>query len=237
MKALLSLLFSVLCLYSLSQNKPVIDSLLYKLQSTPADTSKAKIYTNLGYHFSDIDPTKAFDYLNKAEELCLKYNLKKVLCDVYYNRAITYKFFNKPDSSKYFFEKGIVLGEKIDAKSFLIRAHVGLGWYFDGTNVKLKSIKEYEIALSLAKVTQNISSQADATRKIAALQIQTKEFKRGVEKYREAGALYLSIKDSNSYAETLGSLGYASSELGSPDSAIYYFKQCISLFKQLKNET
>jgi two-component system, NarL family, sensor kinase len=231
-----------ICLFFLygvvyTQNTPAIDTLLRRLQNATADSTKAKLYTDLGYQYSDINQAKAFDYLSKAEQISQQKGLKKILCDVYFNKAIAYRFYNKPDSSKYFFEKGIALGEKIDFKEYLIRAHVGLGWYYSGTNEQPKAIKEYETALELAKVTQNISSQADAIRKIAGLQIQTKNLKRGVEKYVEAGELYLSIKDSNSYAEILGSLGYANSELGQPDTAIYYFKKCIALFKQLKNET
>lgn len=237
LQKLLLLIFYIFCntFHGFSQNQKKIDRLNFKLKQAKTNLEFAKIYNNLGYEYSDFNSELAKSFIYKSLKVSKKNNFKNEECYSYNNLGICQRFDNQLDSAKFYFEKGVKLGEATKNDRFLVTGYVGLGWYYQAIGELPNAMDFYKKSLEKAKLVSNIPSEADANRKIASIQISLKAYKQAFEKYRNAGKLYLSVKDSSSYGETLGSLGFAHRQIGQNDSAIFYLKKCILVFRKVKN--
>lgn len=233
MKTRLLLLLLFATALAFGQNQKKIDTLLSRLSRTTLDSVKAKIYLDLGYEWSDVDPKKAGDYLNNAQAIFEKNKNNRGLCDVFFNRAIVYEYEQKRDSSLLFFKKGIDLGTKINYNDFLGRAYVGLGWSYNNAHEYPAAQEAYLKAFDIAEKTGNTIAQGDALRKMANLYIQMGENDKGFLFYKKSFAKYEAANDSATMAQLLGSIGFAYRSAGNYDSAIVYLNKAIAGFKQL----
>jgi two-component system, NarL family, sensor kinase len=230
----LTLFVSIGTLPTQGQNQAQVDTLMRRLAQATADSTKARIYLDLGYQWSDIDPQKARGYLDLAERYFKSVSNEKALCDVYFNTAIVYEYEQKRDSSLLFFKKCIALGQKTNNEWFLCRAYAGVGWSHLNNNAYPEAIDAYYKCIALAEKTKNFSSWGDAQAKLGNLYVQMGQYNDGLSSYRKALEKYAIIADSANMALVLGSLGYTYRRAERYDSAIYYLDTAITAFTHLK---
>ena len=218
---------------SFAQNSQ-IDSLKAVLPTIEEDTSRVKLFIELGnkYRFLEID--SSYVYFKKAVELAEKINAKGFMADALIDVGINHQIQGTYDSTLHFFQKSLeVATEMGDRKRIEIYYAQNAGLYHD-MGLYDSAVANYFRCLTMAKERGTESGQAWLYNRIGVVYYEQGLYDEAVRYYLLA--LDIREKQGDRWQMTVGynNIGeiYRLQEM--PDKALEYFKKALSIHEEAK---
>ena len=127
MKTLIGFLIVMMSLNSYAQNQQEIDQMQKLLETSTSGDEKIDVARKLFKATLHRDKEKSFGYLQKGISISKEHNDLKGLGTAYADLGMYYRFDAQPDSSRYYYKKGITTLQKIAPSTRLVDTHDDYG--------------------------------------------------------------------------------------------------------------
>ena len=220
-----------------ADNYRAVDSLLKILNSqTCDDTTQVKLYAEIAYKESNIDPQLGLTYSEKGVELALKIDDKKGLASNY--NAVGVCYFQKAQYTKaleYYF-KTLAIAEEIGLTSRIGKAYANIGRiYFIQLNLE-KSNEYYRKALEIAERYNDTIAIVQHLINLGGLYLVSDSLDVAINFYNRAEILSEKQNFIEGITKATSNLGVIFERKGKYDRAYENFKQSYELYTKMNNK-
>ncbi|MBK9338597.1 MAG: tetratricopeptide repeat protein [Lewinellaceae bacterium] len=214
-----------------------LDSLV-NLEKTyrTADTTRAKLLTDLARRFYSIDPAQGLEYADKAIQLTEKLGDKKLLAGAYSAKGT-----NKMGLADYapaldYYQRALVLNEQTGNKQGVANNYNNIGLVYQYIFDYPKALGFYQKTLAINEQTGNTTGITNALGNIANIQNELRDYPKAIEYYERAKAYSERTGNLQSLSGILVNLGNVYTQLADYPKALEYKQQALEISEKSGNK-
>jgi tetratricopeptide (TPR) repeat protein len=207
-----------------------------KIRQTNPDTTNVYSLLNYSRIVASENPSKAFDYIEKALELSIDNKNKKAEGTCYYTLANLNKDLGIYNIAVKNYTQAISIYKNINYKDGLLLCYNELGSVYDAKKDFTKSKECYNEYL---KISQNIGSEDDeikANKSIAATSANMQDYSESIQSYQEVKKQESSRKNKKGVIDANNRIGEILVKQEKPEEAKEYFQESQSIAEEINDE-
>jgi len=218
---------------SFAQNSQ-IDSLKAILPTMKEDTTRVKLFIEVGkkYRFLEIDSSYA--YFNKAIEFAEKIDAKGFMADALINVGINHQVQGKYDSTKHCFQKSLEIASEIGDRKRISTYYAQSASLYHDLGLYDSAFANYFKCLTMAKEVGYESGEAWLYNNIGVVYYEQGLYDESMRYYLKALDLREKLGDRSQMAAIYNNLGVIYKEQDMPDKALEYYVKALSIHEELK---
>lgn len=229
-KALLFVLILLAGLHSSAQNKVVIDSLLYQLQTVSNDTLKAKILNSLCWSYRVDSPKLGYEYGLQALDIYARQKNVLRQCNVLNKLGINKRNLGEYAAALDHFFQILDIAEKPQCNLEIAYANNNIADIYSRLEKYDKALEFTSIAMPLFQSLNNVEGIAYNYNLNGTIYQKKNEWDMALSSFKLSLELRLKNKDISGAASSFINIGDCFLELQQPDSAYHYFKKGIAFY-------
>ncbi len=174
---------------------------------------------------------EALDYYQQALELRKKIGDKAGLSTSLNNIGFIYFDQKKYEEALKYFQQSLELNHEIGNLASEATVTNNIGNVYENLGQKERAIEYYEKALKIAQATGDKDTEARAINNIGYSYFDKQDYQKTLEYFQQALAISRGIKNHELEATILNNLGIVWEKQGSPELAVFFFKQSVNTYK------
>lgn len=227
------------CLNINSQN--ICDSLLSTISANKHDTSKARFLYEKSEIYSETNPYKTIEILNKAYALSSPHNNHKLTSDITNQLGYNYYFLSDYNKSLKYFIETLKICEKTDNKLGIAASHNNIGTIFLELSDTNNALKHHFKSLNIRKSIKPIDSEirnliAMSTGNVGKTYFIAGNYEKAMEYFLISYNISKEEGNKKRQALMLNNIGGVYGELNKLDDAYKYFNYAYELYKELDSK-
>jgi tetratricopeptide (TPR) repeat protein len=219
------------CYSALAQQQTELDSLLKKIRTLPADTSKVRVYGRISvlYAKSHKQNDEAMKYADSTRLLSEALHFDAGIASSHFYYGNIYAFESKYDLALDHFFKNLRFYEQ-QADSFrMINALFAIGKVYKGRSDLEKAIDTYYRLVEICERTNDVHGLALARNSMGGIFRQMNNYKEAISYYKQANATFSALNMTKDYGMGLQNIGNVYNTMKKYDSAIFFDKQALEI--------
>jgi tetratricopeptide (TPR) repeat protein len=224
-------------LYSFSQNRLGIDSLLHKLKTEKLkDTTLANLYNDIAYNYSRINPDSSFYYSEKGLMLSKGLGYKRGVAMAYNNIGVYHHLNAKYNDAIKYYEMAMKIRKEIGDKKATAGSLNNIGIILYLTGNYNGALKNYGSALKLQIETGDSAKMANTFNYIASVNYYLADYQSALANFLKALALYEKANDKVGIAQAHNNIGIIYSSLENLNEALIHYNISLAISVKLNDK-
>ncbi len=225
-----TIFFLITGINGIAQNKAIIDSLLYQLNITSADSIKADIYNNLCWNYRVDSPKLGYEYGIKALKIYVERKNVIKQCNVLNKLGINKRNLGEYSAALDDFYKILSIAESPLCNLEIAYANNNIADIYSRLEKYDKALEFTDKAFPLFQLVGNKTGIAYNLNLKGSIYESKKDWKNALNYYKLGLELRLKINDISGAATSFVHIGDCCLELNLPDSALVYYKKGIEYY-------
>jgi tetratricopeptide (TPR) repeat protein len=209
-----------------------IDSLKAILPTMKEDTTRVKLFIEVGKEYRWLEMDSSYAYFNKAIELAEKIDAKGFIADALKDVGINHQIQGKYDSTKHFFQKSLEIASEIGDRKRISAYYAQSASLYHDLGLYDSAIANYFKCLTLAKEVGYESGEAWLYNNIGVVYFEQGLYDESVRYYLKALDLREKLGDRSQMVTIYNNLGEIYKVQDMPDKAIEYYVKAISIHEE-----
>lgn len=214
-----------------------IDSVVLKLQTAKADSTKVKLLQKAGLYYTTLDLDKAADYLDEAIKLAEKINWDKGLSHALLSRGEIFNDIGQQDDAIEKYNKALQIATKIDNRKLIAQILNNIGTVHAQKTEDVQAMEFYSRSLQIAEEINDKGLTALGFLNLGIISFKQNDFKKSYDYKFKALKLYEEVKDWPKVAQTLNGIGLNYQSEGNIPEAEKYLYKALRLYEKENNKT
>lgn len=220
-------------LYAQKQGQPLIDSLLRELLIAKEDTNKVKLFGQLSFTYSNINPDEGIRLGQKAIDLSSKLSWEKGIAIAMLDLGVNHEAKSDHVKALEYYHNALIRYERIGDKSSISRILASTALVYLAQSNYPKAL-EYDFkALTINEELDKRKSCAMILENIGTIYFEQKEYVKTTEYYTQALTIYNDLGDKESVAKNLGNSGIVLAARGEYAEAVKQQLKALKIHREL----
>ena len=219
---------------SFSINK--VDSLLKEINKSNLDTTKIRLYNEIGKMYFGNSNDTALIYYNKALNLSENIKDKNYKADSYYNIADVYQSLGDYEKSLEYFQNALTIYKKNNNQEKIAFCLIQIGTVRHDLKENKKALENYNKAVIIANNIDNKQLLAYAYNNIANIYIEQDNDNLALVNYKKSLKLYYELDLEVRQAAVIANIGILYQGKNKFNKAIIYLKKSLKIFKKYNKQ-
>ncbi len=201
--------------------------------NTTIDTTNAYALLNYSRIIKKENPTKSFDYIEKALEISINKKDKKAEGTCYYTLANLNRDLGIHDIAIRNYLQAIKLFKSINDNENLLLCYSELGKVYDAKKEFIKSKACYNESLRISLKIGSKDGEIDANKGVAAASAQMQDYEESIESYQKVKKQESKRKNSRGVMDANNKIGQILVEQEKEEEAIEYFEESQAIAEEI----
>ncbi|RYY47053.1 MAG: sensor histidine kinase [Chitinophagaceae bacterium] len=225
MRKLFTLLFLLSPLFNFAQNNKRLDSLLIEADKEQPDSSRMKVYNEIGFIYTDNNASKAIDYFIKVNEIAKKISKPLVEANSHYDLGFAYLLQANYEKSLQHYILAAKLYEGMNDNKRLSNAYMSIGnLHFENNDIP-KASQYYKLAETIVLKLNDSLRLANVYNSWGNAQDKAKNYDAALLYLNKAYSIYKEKGDLYSMVNILSNLGLTYKHLNRTEEALANFEE------------
>ncbi|TJZ59976.1 tetratricopeptide repeat protein [Sphingobacterium olei] len=214
-----------------------IDSVVLKLQTAKADSTKVKLLQKAGLYYKTHDLNKAANYLDEAIKLAEKINWDKGLSHTLLTRGEIFNESGKHEEATEHYNNALKIATKINDKKLIAQILNNIGTVHAQKTEEVEAMEFYSRSLQIAEEINDKELIALGFLNLGIIASRQNDLKKSNAYTLKALKIYEQKKDWAKVAQTLNGIGLNYQSEGNIPEAEKYLYKALRLYEKENNKT